>query len=83
MFELLIAVSQFKFKITWMTATFLDVMVIDPDSLSFLLSVVPGLRFVLGASAIVGIVLLAALWLFDRLASTSLDRRRDRRRRVA
>ena len=67
MFELLIAVSQFKFKITWMTATFLDVMVIDPDSLSFLLSVVPGLRFVLGASAIVGIVLVAALWLFDGL----------------
>ena len=28
--ELLILVSQFKFKITWMTASFLDVMVIDP-----------------------------------------------------
>ena len=64
--ELLILVSQFKFKITWMTATFLDVMVIDADSLAFLLSVVPGLRLVVGASAIVGIVLLVLLWTYDR-----------------
>jgi hypothetical protein len=61
-----ILVSQFKFKITWMTATFLDVMVIDPDSLAFLLSVVPGLRLVLGLSAIVGVVLLVLLWTLDR-----------------
>lgn len=64
--ELLILVSQFKFKITWMTATFLDVMVIDPDSLAFLLSVVPGLRPVAGASAVVGVVLLVLLWKLDR-----------------
>jgi hypothetical protein len=67
MFEILIAVSQFKFKITWMTVTFLDVMVIDPDSASFLLSVMPGLRLVVASLALVGIVLVAALWLFDRI----------------
>lgn len=64
--ELLIVVSQFKFKITWMTATFLDVMVIDPDSLSFLLSVMPGLRSAAGASVVVGIVLVILLWRIDR-----------------
>jgi hypothetical protein len=64
--ELLILVSQFKFKITWMTATFLDVMVIDPDSLAFLLSVMPGLRLASGAVAIVGLVLLVLLWTIDR-----------------
>jgi phosphoglycerol transferase MdoB-like AlkP superfamily enzyme len=64
--ELLILVSQFKFKITWMTATFLDVMVIDPDSLAFLFSVVPGLRLLVGASVIVGTVLAVCLWTFDR-----------------
>jgi hypothetical protein len=64
--EFLILVSQFKFKITWMTATFLDVMVIDPDSLAFLLSVMPGLRFATGASAVVAIVLVVLLWKFDR-----------------
>jgi hypothetical protein len=64
--ELLILVSQFKFKITWMTATFLDVMVIDPDSLTFLLSVMPGLRLASTIAAIAGIVLVVALWTLDR-----------------
>jgi hypothetical protein len=75
--ELLIVVSQFKFKITWMTATFLDVMLIDPDSLAFLLSVMPGLRLATGASVMVGIVLVVLLWRIDRtriprLASASV-----------
>ncbi len=64
--ELLILVSQFKFKITWMTASFLDVMVIDPDSLTFLLSVMPGLRLATGAAVIAGIVVIVALWRLDR-----------------
>lgn len=64
--ELLILVSQFKFKITWMTATFLDVLVIDPDSLTFLLSVMPGLRIVSILAALVGVVLLVVLWKLDR-----------------
>ena len=64
--ELLIVISQFKFKITWMTATFLDVMVIDPDSLTFLLSVMPGLRLVSIMAALVGVVLLVAMWTLDR-----------------
>ncbi len=66
LFELLILVSQFKFKITWMTATFLDVMVIDPDSVAFLLSVMPGLRITVIASVIAGLILLVLLWRFDR-----------------
>ena len=65
-FELLILVSQFKFKITWMTATFLDVMVIDPDSIAFLMSVMPGLRLAVAASVLLGLVLLIVLWKFDR-----------------
>jgi hypothetical protein len=64
--ELVILVSQFKFKITWMTATFLDVILIDPDSLAFLLSVMPGLRLATGASVLLGIVLVVLLWRFDR-----------------
>ncbi len=67
MLELLIAVSAFKFKITWMTVTFLDILVIDPDSVAFLLSVMPGLRGTVALSAIAGVVLLIALWLFDRV----------------
>ena len=67
LFELLILVSQFKFGITWMTATFLDVMVIDPDSLAFLLSVTPGLRWTVGAFVLLGVVLLLAIWWFDSI----------------
>jgi hypothetical protein len=64
--EFLILVSQFKFKITWMTATFLDVLLIDPDSLAFLLSVMPGLRLASAAVAIVCIALVVLLWKLDR-----------------
>lgn len=66
MVEFLILLSQFKFKITWMTATFLDIMVIDPDSVAFLLSVMPGLRLAVGISVAAGLVLLLLLWKFDR-----------------
>jgi hypothetical protein len=64
--ELVILVSQFKFKITWMTANFLDVMLIDPDSIAFLLSVMPGLRLATAAAVIGGLVLILLLWRFDR-----------------
>jgi hypothetical protein len=64
--EFLILVSQFKFKITWMTATFLDVLLIDPDSLAFLLSVMPGLRLASAAAAMVCIALVVLLWKLDR-----------------
>jgi hypothetical protein len=65
MIEILIRVSLFKFKITWMTATFLDVMVIDPDSFSFLLSVMPGLRLKVAGLCLGGAALLALLWKID------------------
>lgn len=64
--EFLILVSQFKFKITWMTATFLDVMLIDPGSVAFLLSVMPGLRLVCMIGAIVCMGLGVLFWKLDR-----------------
>lgn len=64
--ELLILVSQFKFKITWMTATFLDVLLVDPDSVAFLLSVMPGLRLATVAAAMLCIVAIVLLWRIDR-----------------
>jgi hypothetical protein len=67
MVELLILVSAFKFKITWMTASFMDVMIIDPDSLAFLLSAIPGLRVWVVASLLFGVVLLVLIWLTDTM----------------
>src|SRR5579871_2831256 len=41
MIVLLVLVSRLKFDIIWMTANFLDVMIIDQDTISFLLSIMP------------------------------------------
>src|ERR1700693_6137249 len=43
MMVILILVSRLKYDIIWMTANFLDVMIIDRDTISFLLSIIPGL----------------------------------------
>src|ERR1700732_3829161 len=43
MIVILVLVSRLKFDIIWMTANFLDVMIIDNDTISFLLSIMPGL----------------------------------------
>src|SRR5260370_18441254 len=39
----LVLVSRLKYDIIWMTANFLDVMIIDHGKVSFLMMVVPGL----------------------------------------
>jgi hypothetical protein len=61
----LITVSQFKFEITWMTVTFLDLLIIDPDSVTFLLGVVPSLRATVIVVTILAAPLLLLLWRFD------------------
>ena len=65
--ELLILVSAFKFKITWMTASFMDVMIIDPDSVAFLLSAVPGLRMWVICAGLFCVVLLCLIWILDKV----------------
>jgi sulfatase-like protein len=62
----LILASQLKHDIIWMTATFLDVMIVDTDSIKFLLSVMPGLgREVIIALAVFALVL-GLIWYTDR-----------------
>jgi phosphoglycerol transferase MdoB-like AlkP superfamily enzyme len=48
-----------------MTANFVDVMLIDADTVSFLLNVVPNLRWNVLAAAVVVVPLLILLWHFD------------------
>ena len=60
-----ILLSQLKYDIIWMTANFLDVMIVNTDTVKFLLSVKPDLyRMVLIASALV-LPALALLWWID------------------
>jgi phosphoglycerol transferase MdoB-like AlkP superfamily enzyme len=61
----LIALSHFKFGILQLTLTFLDFLIIDRDTFSFLLSVFPQLQFRLIAAGLVAAPLLWLIWRFD------------------
>ena len=61
----LIAASQFKFGVMEMTASFLDLLIIDPDTLTFLLSIYSDLRTTLLIGVVVVIPLTVLLWRFD------------------
>ena len=63
---ILIALSRFKFGILQLTLTFLDFLIIDRDTFSFLLSVFPRLQMQLIVAGLVAAPLLWALWRFDR-----------------
>jgi hypothetical protein len=65
MFVVLILVSRFKFEILWMTASFIDVMVIDLDTFAFLWMVFPGLRTVAVVVTVIAVPLLVLLWRID------------------
>ena len=61
----LIVASQFKFGVVEMTVSFLDVLIIDPDTLTFLLSIYPDLRTALLVGAIMLVPLALLLWWLD------------------
>jgi Sulfatase len=54
--EIIVRLSQLKFDITWMTITALDVMIVDPDTMAFLVGIVPQLR----DGLVIGVVLALA-----------------------
>src|SRR6266545_2544029 len=57
MIVILILLSQFKHSILMMTITFVDVMIIDVDTFSFLLTVFPGLAWKVGLGVLLTIPL--------------------------
>ncbi len=62
---LLIALSRFKFDILQLSLTFLDFLIIDSDSFSFLLSVFPRLRAQLIVAGVVAVPVLWVIWRAD------------------
>src|ERR1700730_2097918 len=62
MIVILVLVSRLKYDIIWMTANFLDIMIIDNDTISFLLSIVPGLYRNIVISVCVVLPLVVLLW---------------------
>jgi hypothetical protein len=63
----LILLSQFKHGVVMMTATFVDVMLIDPATFSFLMAIVPGLAWKVALAALLAACVLVLLWQVDPL----------------
>src|SRR6201988_5172985 len=61
----LIALSRFKFDILQLSITFLDFLIIDRDTFSFLLSVFPRLQMQLIVAGLIAVPLLWLIWRFD------------------
>jgi hypothetical protein len=68
MLVVLILVSRLKYDIIWMTADFLDVMIIDRDTVSFLLSIMPGLYRNILLFFALALPVLVLLCRFDRVS---------------
>src|SRR5215208_713233 len=62
---ILIMISRFKFDVLWMTTSFVDVMVIDADTIAFLWQVFPNVRTAVIAVAIMAVPLAVLLWWID------------------
>jgi hypothetical protein len=65
MIEALIVLSQFKINIQQMSVSFFDFLVVDADTISFLLMIFPVLRMGLIVGALVAAPLLVLLWRLD------------------
>src|SRR5262249_19190599 len=61
----MIGLFLFKYDILEMTLSFFDVLVVDADTVAFLLTIFPDLRPALAAAAIVAVPLLILLWRLD------------------
>src|SRR5262245_58288866 len=62
---LLIQVSEFKYKVIWTVANFVDVMIIDPDTISFLITILLRLVPIVLEVMAGAIPLLIMIWRFD------------------
>jgi hypothetical protein len=62
---LLVLLSQLKYDVMWMTANFVDVMIVDTDTIAFLFTIFPDLRWITALGAIVLVPIVVLAWRFD------------------
>src|SRR4029079_2679888 len=62
---LLIVLSEFKYQVLFMTLNFVDLMIIDPDTISFLFTIFPSLSITVGIIFLVLIPLFVLFWRLD------------------
>lgn len=64
---LLITASEFKYRVLFMTLNFVDVMIVDPDTVAYAFMIFPSLGWTVAAIAAVLIALLAVIWRLDAM----------------
>jgi hypothetical protein len=62
---IVIAVSLFKFEVTWMTVTFLDLLILDSGTVAFLLKTFPNFRLAVIGGLIAAVPLAILIWRSD------------------
>jgi hypothetical protein len=67
MIVVIVALSRLKYEIIWMTANFMDVWIINSDTVDFLLSVKPGLLTQTMLALLLLLPALCLLWRIDSL----------------
>src|SRR6266550_2427789 len=65
MIVVLILLSRLKHDILFMTASFVDVMIIDANTFAFLMMASSNLRYAIAAAFLVGVPALVLLWRLD------------------
>src|SRR5205807_2099162 len=65
MMTVLILLSQLKYQVLMMTANFIDMMIIDTDTVTFLFTIFPALRWIVALSIIALVPVLVLMWRFD------------------
>ncbi len=64
-FAAVIWVSRFKHQVLWMTANFMDLMIIDADTVAFLWTILPEVRVIGVVTAVIAVPVLVLLWRID------------------
>jgi hypothetical protein len=72
MISVLVLLSELKFRVLMMTANFVDLMIIDTDSVSFLFTIYPALNWIVGLCALALIPVLVLAWRLDPLRVSRL-----------
>lgn len=65
MLTVLVLLSELKYHVLMMTANFVDLMIIDTDTVTFLFTIYPALRWIVAAVVIVLIPIIVISWRHD------------------
>ena len=65
MMTVLVLLSQLKYQVLMMTANFVDLMIVDTDTVSFLFTIFPALRWIVALSMVVFLFVTVIAWRFD------------------